>query len=498
MCYYWSWALLFSIGLLHLTPLHSTNVVSKSFMATGSASGSDALFYRNFWQVDEIPNGNQYSLSINPFYSRSTNSKGLARYFSPFDKDELVVREQGVPVSGGNANLTGTEQDILSYNFNIITVGTGVAQTGTFNSTIKFAPKRTTIGADLVFFAQRCNNFWVSLSTQLLNVKTDMHLTENVIISSGGSANLRAGDFSIEGVRQASNMKDAFKQPQMLYGKIDGPRSKTGLSDITLTLGYNWKREADFYLQPFAGLVLPTSNKPKAHYMFEPILGNNGHLGLFTGLHYGSVLKEDSEKTILINGTMQTTYRCPNTQKRSFDPVGNPWGRYLTVNDNTADMNAPTYRWGINRFTKDVRVSPNFTHQAQIQLNALFAKCNYQLSYKFNMQQAEEVTLNDLWVSIAFSDFDNVGGNTAPFRKINTAIDSTRLTTFSPITISSLDFSSAAQPSNTQHTFSGSASKTICVKDRDFMLDGGISYTVGQANRTLSLWNIWAGFNKDF
>ncbi len=482
-----------------ITLIKADNVVSHSFISTGSTSQPDPLFYRNFWQPNDIPNGKQKNFSITPFYSRSTNSKGLARYFSPFDKDELVVREQGAIVTGGASNLVGTEQDILSYNFNVVTVGGAGGNDGIFNSTLKFSPRQETVGADLVFFAQHCNRFWVSLSTKLAHIKTNMHLEETVLNPSGGSVNVFNGtEFIIEGTRQASNMKEAFKQPQMLYGKIDGSQIKTGLSDITLNFGYNWKRTGNFYAQPFVGLVFPTSERPKAQYMFEPILGNNGHFALFSGIHYGNVLYENSKRTIFVSGTLQTTYRCPNTQKRSFDPVGNPWGRYLTVHDNANDMAAPTYRWGINRFTKDVTVKPYFNHFAQFQLNALHKKFSYHIGYAVEIYNAEEIELAEQWNPVAISDIDAAGGNNSPLRTINSCIDALRVATFAPFYITDLNLNSAAQPFHIKQSLTAAISKEITHKNRDYTLTGSLRITQAQANRALSSWTISAGLHNNF
>ncbi|KKP35387.1 MAG: hypothetical protein UR26_C0005G0001 [candidate division TM6 bacterium GW2011_GWF2_32_72] len=70
------------------------------------------------------------------------------------------------------------------------------------------------------------------------------------------------------------------------FGKVDGPQTKDRLAEIRPEFGWNFfLREHSHFGIAITGAI-PTGNKPHAHYLFEPIVGNGGHFelgGAFSG-----------------------------------------------------------------------------------------------------------------------------------------------------------------------------------------------------------------------
>lgn len=478
------------------------DVVSQSFISTGVVPVPRPLEYRNFWQKDDVPCGKQYNFTTSIVGGSSTNSDGLRNYFSPFARQTLRVKEQEASLLGAAANVTGVTQDILSWNFNLSTAN------GDFDETLTFTPKRSTFGIDFDWFLQGCCKRWLRITTQILHVRTDMHLYENITNSGGGAPGVFEMGPAINPIPAVGSMKDAFKQSEMLFGKIDGPRKKTGLADIHVSFGYNWKRTGNFYAQPYAGFVIPTGNKPKAEYMFEPIVGNNKHWAVLFGSYYGGVLKEQNGRTFFFSGNAEALYRFSNTQVRSFDPSGKPWGRYLFLYLNAADMAADTRSFGINSFTKSVKVNPYFTYTSDLQVHALSDCVNFHCGYRLTVQNAEEVSLNEVWGNPAIGALDAGGGFTMPTRQINTAPFNEvphnfvglvpGANTFVPVLEGDLNLNSAAQPYNAQNKLFGSISKNFYPTLADLQTNLGFAYNAASSNRALSYWELWASLRAEF
>lgn len=462
------------------------HAVSQSFFSTAGFQLPTPLDYQHFWSQSGVATKKpslpekQKVVSITGFCARSTDTAGLNRYFGPFDKSEYRVKEY---LSSADIDTGG--QDILSYNFNIVTTD------GDFQSIIKFKPRWLTGGVNLKLFWQRCEKYWLELEAPIAYTKTTMSLHEQVLDSGSGSINnLGGGNFDIDGVLQASTMTAAFKQPQMMYGRIDGARSSTRLAHVKATIGWNTKRTQNGYIQPFTGLLIPGGNKPKGYYLFEPIVGNNRHVELFMGMQFGKNWKDFHGKHLFMSGSLQMNYKIPNHQVRSFDPGGKPWGRYLALADNPADLAAGTYKWGIKQFTKTVKVSPHVTHTGQLFLHLLQKRFNTHFGYRLQVASPETIALRSDWQEPAITSLVN-GARVVVGRGINNLLDDTKVTTYLPVKEYELNLDSAAHPYHVTHTFMASVDWQFKAKQRLFTGDAGVAYSTARTNAALHHWTAW-------
>jgi hypothetical protein len=313
-------------------------------------------------------------------------------------------------------------------------------------------------------------------------------------------------------------MTDAFKNPNMHYGKIDGSQSKTAVAYVNLKVGYTYLQEEKRSLQLYGGLLLPTGNKPKGIYLFEPLVGNNKHFGLILGTYF-TRRYEMKRFAINLSADSDTEFLFENTQTRSFDLAGKPWSRYMGVYANntqrlldtvngTAKSQMRYQTWGVNLFTQEVKVNPHFS--TNLIINASFElprNTAFDLGFKCFWQQDEHVTLKNPWTETPIigelsDNFTNVPGECTPARGINNmfaTVASTTANTVVYITEDQLDLTSATQPFRSDYTIYAATHKLCEFKNfKSCRFQLGTSYTFGSNNATANRWQVWLGSDYYF
>ncbi len=434
------------------------------------------------------------ALEASVFVGQSTEAEELAKYFFFHGKTELVVREND-PAADANE----FDQDLLSLNFNLDTTNDG------FHSTVKILPKQTFYGVSLSGRMHFRDKFWLAFEAPIVHVKNDMQLSENVITTGGGGA----GTAGIGNNTVVGTMKDAFKQANMLYGKIDGVQKKTGLADLTIKVGYDnpYFNRKDLFMNMYAGLVFPTGNKPEAKYMFEPICGNGGHFAFMFGTHGEAHMRKFKSGNLWLSWGAESQYLFENTQKRSFDlKLNGPWSRYLSMystNANLSGGSATTADWGINLLTMDAKVTPGYTGTFNTGITYINDKYTLGLGYSTFIRQAEKVELAKAWAypEATITDYEFTTNNANRFRTIGTEyIDLNTTTAATGITVkeADIDLGSAAHPAAVSHALQLTGGYHHKCEKRPYALEAGGSYEFSRQNTAMSRWGLWGKVRVSF
>ena len=126
----------------------------------------------------------------------------------------------------------------------------------------------------------------------------------------------------------SGNLHQAGKphiQEPLKYAKLTstGSNYKEGLSDSEIFLSYQWGKNSyyfDFYQRHYfrssVGLIVPTSNRTKGEFLFEPLLGNGKRWGIKTSFESMSVLYKSFETEIRTILGCNIQYLFGNRQKR--------------------------------------------------------------------------------------------------------------------------------------------------------------------------------------
>lgn len=448
------------------------------------------------------------------FGGKATNTRKLASYFLPNCKQVLSVNE---------ASSVTAPADLLATNFNIYTVN-GTSGVGTpFESNICFNARASEFGLGLHYlqgFAFNCDKtawWYVDISTPITHVNSELLLTES-IVSNGGGIDAFASTCTV-----AANMTQAFNQDCWCFGKINSCAShgKTRLADIEAKLGYEWMYSDRCLFASYVGLVIPTGNKAKAEYVFEPIVGNGKHWGLMFGSQGGFNVWNSCNDNWHLEFSFYTNaeYLFRNTQMRSFDLKGKPWSRYIGLYANEAAATAAAALGstvpganvtpGINILTQHVKVFPRFQYNLTT-MWTLSSDCGFQgeAGYNFYAREKECVKLACPWVTGPAIAAVTGDGETTPVRNItgNDFLNGVTqlnvpLSEYSEslIQASDLDLDSAAHPamlSNTIYASLGYKWADMCTPVH--MNIGGSYEWAGKDFAVMNRWTLWGKVGVSF
>ena len=456
----------------------------------------------NYERYHARRNGIGGAVQIVGFGGQSTNSTALAKYFMPFCHESVqsTLTHQEFPVN-----------TVYAQHFNIFT------QTGTFASTVSFAPRQTFGGLGISYRQDFLSNkdgsgfCFASVSFPVLHVRNDMQLCEKVT-DSGGGAN------PDDNTTVVANMTQAFAQSAWEFGKIMCTQSHTGVADVQVKFGYEWLHP-HCHVELYLGATLPTGNKPTGKFVFEAIVGNNRHGGIMWGGACGFQLWKDRDTSIHIEWALNSQYLLSNTQTRSFDLNYKPWSRYMETYASQADAQAaqdqpnPQLKAnqstpGINVFTKPLSVTPGFIHD----MNVAFAVLSMhgftgEIGYNLYSKDQECVSLDCGWQEGPALKALLGGGATQPLRDItgNQDLDE-ELTpvpladyTDSIITLDDLNLSSAAHPAYLSHTVYGSFGYRWDKRAYPVFTTLGASYEFSTiSNAVLDRWMAWGKVGVSF
>lgn len=443
---------------------------------------------------------------------RSTNSAKLASYFSPvgtrttFNVGEL-----------GSSLVLNSQDDVIANYFNILTAplapsgSTAEFTDYTFESEVTFNPKQVFAGFAFNYHRHlsktQDSGWWIDFIFPLKWVKNDMRMRENVIKAGGPG-----GDDPEVPRTFFPNMTTALKSQYFKYGRIDGAQSAFGIADIYLMLGYTYFTNDSMHFDTFWGAVLPTSNKPKGEFMFEPIYGNNCHAGILSGASIGVRIWKDCQRAIYWELDTCGTLLTSNTQTRSFDLFDKTWGRYMWVYlSDKASFTSP----GINNFTKVLNVSPGTMRDLNFAFVLEHPKYRAEFGYHYFARAAEKISLSKPWMdNVAIATIINANGDFVTKAEPKTSRDRSTISDylgvlndtnssgtdiFRQITEDDLDLNSAAHPSTITHTFYLAGSYHWgCDCRRPQYVGLGIAYDDSSDNTALNRVDLWLKYGIEF
>ena len=518
--------ILFFTTIILITSSNARITRNKTFLKFGS-TGQDQVLQKNMtsyfihenklkhdkkapYSPNEMKNKyayNNFFISTSVFYMQSDNSTALAKYFFPNGKTELTVKGYGA-VFDENDNQISSSPDIFAEWLGIPSSEEMDAPTKhTFSSKIKISPKMEKIGTTIHIHKVIAKSFWISLFFPFEEVKTSTNLQEYDITKNRNiSKEPESGSLYFEEPLTAT---EAFVHPLMKYGKIDNKTHRlSGLADINLKAGftkkYNNKITFDFY----ANVIFPTSHKPTAEYLFEPIIGNAKHWG--TG--FGSNLNVNLNEKLTFISSFDYQYFFRNEEKRSFDLKQNgPWSRYMA-----ATLNLPRTRPErlINYLTLDADVTPGSVTNFLFAIHGKTGSFNLEIGTNVESRSTEKVRFKkeiEKNVGIAwynedeadsllyeFDDPKQVFQFTNSNGKINNSMTINKDNAdshFVSIKNSDINISSATSQNSLLLKLYSTFGVHGKLNKKPFLLNIGGNYNIPANRKELESWNIWGQIN---
>lgn len=437
-----------------------------------------------------------FVLSAQTSYGQSMHGDKFAGYFTPNGTASVVFGPRNA--SGTHANV-----DVFGLNFNL--------ESASFKSTVTFDPKVTNWSTNFGLFADLANwveGLYVKAHLPLQYIKNDLQLSEVSTTASAAAFTNDAvnnGTPSVVYTTAVAALKGDKTVGDVLqvrkYGKVDGARHATKLSDATVALGYDFVRSENGHFGVSVGGLFGLGGKPKAEYMFEPVFGNAGRHGVFGAVDgHASLWSSDDDKELTVHLDGKAGYIFANSQLRSYDlTASGKWSRYLAVRKiGTIGAADNTYYGGIDNMinvgTLHAKIGDYVNYDANLLFNFQYNNFDFQLGYTFAGHSKEKHKSfvddfsgtyiisdpnNAINVSSGAKDTDSTAVSGSTFTPISgnvtgvpTAVEVVTGTTTALIAESWLDKDSVLSPSTMSHAVVGGLNYTW--RDNDWLPSLGL------------------------
>lgn len=319
----------------------------------------------NLWNNEE----KYYTIAVTPSISKTHHSADITR--SLFGGDLQGCEQGSIKISGSSVATRYRPKEWFADYFGL---------PPDFQSIISFSPSITNYQVDFnlyVGFDDWLQGAYFNIFGPLVHTRWDLGLSECII--DPGELGYAPGYFNATGAARSQLLHSftdyvcAEKAP-VIEGVVVEPlrkskmsRSalhKTGFADIQMALGYNIVRDGDYHIGGNLRWVIPTGNKPRGCFLFEPILGNGGFFELGLGFSAHGILWRDVDCQQELGCYIEAwvTHMFSTCQVRSFD---------LKVNDNSRYMLAENMRTIITDGLNAEGILPPKIPNAQF--NSIFA-----------------------------------------------------------------------------------------------------------------------------
>jgi len=131
----------------------------------------------------------------------------------------------------------------------------------------------------------------------------------------------------------------------LAYSRITrNSRHRTGLADMRLELGWNVFQNEDYHLGFYLQGVAPTAPKRCPQYLFEPIIGNNGHWEMGGGISGSYIFwaNDDGESHIGFMADINLTHMLQDKEQLSLELKCKPNSIYMLAQKMATNLNVST------------------------------------------------------------------------------------------------------------------------------------------------------------
>jgi hypothetical protein len=517
--------------------------VGKTFLAPRPPGVNKSLevttWHRQVRVFDQYRFGG--TVELVPWYQSSTDKKKYGRYFgvrNPLRGNQI---ENFVGVSAAAADkLLLHPQDIIHYEQAARANNFGVEQ-NPLKDRVHLLPEQRVFGVWIAYHQEldmMMPGLYFKVNMPIVRVRNSLNAASGCgsgdcgIRLSGVPTSGNDGMQAPESVQQycllnylsgeLSNNDPTNRQAPLTKMRIiTGGKSSSGVADIDVVLGYNFRWEQASHVGINIGFTVPTSNKPTGDYLWEPIYGNNQHWAIGAGFDSAVTLWCDEGMSLDVLLSLDYRYLFRNDEvraphfKTNAQPV-NAGSGYTTMNawqlyalggktsptwfgdDNPTPL--PLFPLA-NELARSFDVHPGGQFDLVAQLAFNWCGVTLDLGYELYIRGRERIhfpggdcIIDTLNIAIA----DRRYRTTDPF---NAAINTQNVPTNmlpderanangSPITTSSFDLNSMATPRQVTNKLYGGVGYAFITWEYPLMVGFYGSYEWASHNSALSQWAV--------
>lgn len=433
------------------------------------------------------------NIQITPFYQASTHEKRMGEYFGIGNCSNCFTIGNVHPEDITIETPTEIDGSFLIHH---------IEQTDDTNTIdhasgkVCFNPERNVIGARLDYF-QDINSpikgLFFKASMPFTYVEHNLGASFcNTTEVSFGTKNFTIKDFFAGCVKVIPGDEvetDNNLQSPLNKLKFDcKKRSKFGVADIDIALGYKYAHLEKSHAFFSVGFTIPTGNKVKGEYLFEPIYGNGHHLGIFATVDAGTTLWECPHGWLRVDGGINFKYLFEGSETRIPGIKKLPFGHYYLAG-NFNQTKAPLFPLA-NALCQKVRVKPG--HQLDAVVDFSFQNKYVAIDFGYNLYWKDK---ESLWQKEPLCK--KLIGIADPNYMTTTQVfdlqgDFPKVFNDSFLTDDDLDFEAAKTPDQITHKiFAAVGYKYMINQYCPATVSLGGSYEFSQTNAAFEQWGVW-------
>lgn len=448
------------------------------------------------------------SLEATGFYQKSVQRSDVGKYFGINATNEGVIRDY---ISVYGHGMT-TDSDGIKAKYIIHQHDN--PDDFAFGGKIKFAPYQESYGARFDYH-QKLGDFFLRIDLPIVQVKnhlntsnltelTPLATVENYPLSGKTLADYLNGN--IEMIDATGFTSDS--QYALNFVKT-GNHNKTVVSDIDVLFGYNFYHKRSHHAGIYIATTIPTGNKAKGQYLFEPLVGDGKFWNLGAGLDTKWRLWESRKNNIEFLFNFDMRYIFNNTQKRTLGLKKDSgeilnFGQYYLAGQK--DL-LPLYPMA-NFLTQDVKIKPNAQLEGLLGLAFNLSNFTIDLGYNLFWKNKEGATLKNSWLddtyAIANAEYltldDDGHGYYGPFNPDSVyhyaAVADTGIT--GAINSGNIDLEAVKTPSQVTHKIYAGLGYAFNQWRYPLLMGIGADYEFASSNAALQQWALWLKLGLSF
>jgi hypothetical protein len=313
---------------------------AQSFMFTKPVYANVAM-QQSLWHdiIYNKPGRASGAFQITGMFQQTRPDDATGRFFLINHKNTLLITGDTV-----SSSINKAERDIRAEWLNLPSDFSGVMGIDPYQRQFGVVVE---YNQDLSFLKMPFfENFWISVSAPFITVTNRLNLMQEGISNPTPT------------VGGPNDILEAFNQPAWLSGKWPTcDRTKSGLAEIALRWGKAYMNEDYYQIAYYSVFKIPGHEGQDPTYLFDPVVGNNGHWGFGAGVNFQLVLNKDTSCSAycwFLN--IENIFLFREHQFRTFDLKNKPFSRYMlfTREGGIIDQKVP----GVNLLTREVRIHP--------------------------------------------------------------------------------------------------------------------------------------------
>jgi len=437
------------------------------------------------------------TFQVVPSYQESFDNYKIAKYFLLKEKSSIHLNYSDA--SNPNQTKKGTMNDydaLYSYHYGR-NANPGVCDAfNAANVTIALKPTQKIYNLGLAYHQNLkaiCKNLYFYVNMPIVHIErnTNYKLT-------GGTPNPAIDPNPVPFLQKffTGDYEDLVTRHQygLANAKFSGKQIATGIADIDAALGYTFIDKEYHQASVAIGMIIPTSNKAKAEYVFEPIFGNGDHLGLGVDLEGWRRLCKYNEHALKIKVAMKIRYLFEGTEKRTLGIKGREWGQYYLLGQVGVNDLVPA----ANILTRNVSITPGVYFDGIAALGYTWKGFCLDLGYDLYARERDAVRLNETIPTDTYAICARGYAPGAAYVLSGNSVDG-GVVADALVNNDSVDTSVAATPAQVTNSIYGSVGYIIGEdSSTPVMFSLGGKGEWADKNSAISQWQIWGKVGVGF